>query len=222
MVYKYNICSLLSCLLILVVSSVCAQQVNVNDFQQYIQKKEIQVFDVRTSGEFNTGHLHHALQADYTNKQEFKERVEALDKDQPVYIYCLSGGRSSAAAKWMRENGFKEVVELKGGINAWKQDGQPVEGVADGKQMGIDTFNESVGKGEVLVDVGAEWCPPCRKMEPVLQAYLQQHKKVRLLKVDGGRDQEVMKAIQATSLPTFILYKDGREVWRKNGVSATL
>ncbi|SDE87381.1 Rhodanese-related sulfurtransferase [Chitinophaga filiformis] len=222
MIYKcYTYVALLG-LLISVVSGASAQQVDVSVFQQSIQKKDAQVFDVRTAGEFNTGHLHNALQADYTKKGEFIERVQYLDKEQAIYIYCLSGGRSTAAAKWLRENGFREVIELKGGINAWKQAGLPVEGVADVQQMSVDTFHMAVASGDVLVDVGAEWCPPCRKMEPVIQAYLKENKKVRLLKVDGGRDREVMQAVNATSLPTFILYRDGREVWRKQGVSDKL
>lgn len=222
MIYKYYTYVASVGLLISVMSSAQAQQVDVTVFQQSIEKREAQVFDVRTAGEFNTGHLHNALQADYTKKQEFAERVQYLDKQQPIYVYCLSGGRSTAAAKWMRDNGFREVIELKGGINAWKQAGLAVEGVDDQQQMSVDTFHTVIASGEVLVDVGAEWCPPCKKMEPVLLAYLKEHKTVHLVKVDGGRDREVMQAINATSLPTFILYKDGREVWRKEGVSDKL
>lgn len=199
-----------------------AQQVDVTAFQEGTKKELVQVFDVRTQKEFNTGHLEHALQADYTNKSEFFERVKYLDKRKPVYVYCLSGGRSTAAARWMRENGFKDVVEMKGGINAWKQAGLPLAGVTDTVQMSVDTFRSAIQQGQVLVDVGAAWCPPCRKMEPVLQAYLSAHKNVKLVRVDGGRDQQVMQSIKATSLPTFILYKDGREVWRKEGVSDSL
>jgi len=222
MIYKYYTYVLLVGLLISVVSIAHAQQVDVPVFQQSMEKKGVQVFDVRTAGEFNTGHLHNALQADFTNKEEFNERVKYLSKEQPVYVYCLSGGRSASAARWMRENGFKEVVELKGGINAWKQAGQPVEGIADGRQMSVDSFHAVIAKGDVLVDVGAEWCPPCRKMEPVVKSWLKTNKTAQLLKVDGGRDRAVMKDINATSLPTFILYRDGREVWRKQGVSDSL
>ncbi|WP_177222869.1 rhodanese-like domain-containing protein [Chitinophaga sp. YR627] len=205
-------------LLFSISNSVKAQQVNATVFKDSIQNGHVQIFDVRTAGEYNTGHLSNALQADYTKKEEFTDRVKYLDKDQTVYIYCLSGGRSAKAASWMRDNGFKKVIELEGGINAWKQAGQPVEGATEVKQMAVDAFRSDIAKGEVLVDVGAEWCPPCRKMAPVLESYLSEHKTVRLLKVDGGRDQEVMQSIKATSLPTFILYKDGREVWRKQGV----
>ena len=70
-----------------------------------------------------------------------------------------------------------------------------------------------------MVDVSAEWCPPCKKMEPVIAELLQElSNQFQLVKVDGGVDVEVMKKIKASVLPTFIIYKDGKEIWRKEGV----
>lgn len=197
-----------------------AQTVDASSFEKGIQGKDVQVFDVRTAAEFRSGHLSKALQADFNNKEEFRDRVQYLDKTKPVYVYCLAGIRSANAAKWMRENGFKEVVELQGGVNAWKQAGKPLDGVVAEKQLAVADFEKSVAvKGLVLVDVGAEWCPPCRTMAPVIEQFVQQKgKTLTLVKVDGGRDTEVMKSLSAVTLPTFILYKNGKEVWRKEGV----
>lgn len=203
---------------LLFTSYAIAQSVNVETFDKGMHAANVQIFDVRTAGEYNSGHITGSLQADYTNKQEFADRVQYLDKQKPVYIYCLSGGRSSAAAKWMRENGFKEVVEMDGGIRAWKEAGKPLEGAGSEKQLAVGDFRESIQKGLVLVDVGAIWCPPCRAMEPVLQEFLKAHQEVKLVKVDGGKDQEVMEAISAKKLPTFVLYKNGKEDWRKEGI----
>ncbi|CAL1516658.1 rhodanese-like domain-containing protein [Chitinophaga sp. MM2321] len=214
---------LLAVLLLFTGSTLMAQQQPSEDaeaFAKDIRQPGVQVFDVRTAGEFNTGHLPDALQADYTKKDEFYERVQYLDKQKPVYVYCLSGGRSAAAAKWMRENGFSDVVELEGGINAWKQAGKPLAGVADKKaQMTIAAYNKAVAaKGLVLTDVGAAWCPPCKQLEPTLKKFLQAHKNITRVNVDGGNDTDVMKAIDAKALPTLILYKNGKEVWRHKGV----
>lgn len=196
------------------------QEVDAAEFEKDIQQPDAQVFDVRTAGEFSTGHLPHALQADYTKKEEFMDRVQYLDKKKTVYIYCLSGGRSTAAAKWMREHGFTEVVELDGGINAWKRAGKQLEGVAEKKpQLTIADYNNAIhAKGMVLADVGAAWCPPCKQMEPVLEKFFQKHPQVKRVLVDGGNDQDVMKSVDATKLPTFIFYKDGKEIARKQGV----
>ncbi|WP_298732098.1 rhodanese-like domain-containing protein [uncultured Chitinophaga sp.] len=203
---------------LLFTSYAVAQTVNVETFDKGMHAENVQLFDVRTAQEFSSGHISGSLQADYTNPAEFAERVQYLDKQKPVYIYCLSGGRSAAAAKWMRENGFKEVVEMDGGIRAWKEAGKPLEGAAAEKQLALNDFRESVQHGLVLVDVGAAWCPPCRAMEPVLQAFLKEHPDVKLVKVDGGKDQEVMQAISAKKLPTFVFYKAGKEAWRKEGI----
>jgi rhodanese-related sulfurtransferase len=201
-------------------TAMAQQKVNATEFDKDIQQPDVQVFDVRTAGEFNTGHLPHALQADYTKKEEFKDRVQYLDKQKTVYIYCLSGGRSTAAAKWMRENGFKEVIELEGGINAWKQAGKPLDGVASKQpELSIADYSKAVNvKGYVLTDVGAAWCPPCKQMEPVLVQFFRKHPQVKKVFVDGGKDQEVMKSVNAPKLPTFIVYKGGKEIARKEGV----
>ncbi|NIG53290.1 rhodanese-like domain-containing protein [Chitinophaga sp. Cy-1792] len=191
-------------------------------FAKDIKQSGVQVFDVRTAAEYKTGHLPNALQADFTQKSEFYERAKYLDKQKPVYVYCLGGGRSAGAAKWMRENGFTKVVELEGGINAWKQSGLPVDDAAvKAPQLTMDNYNQQVKvKGWVLTDVGAAWCPPCRQMEPVLKDLLSKRKDVKLVKVDGGNDTDVMKAINATTLPTFIVYKDGVEQSRFTGVTS--
>lgn len=190
-------------------------------FEKGMQQAGIQLLDVRTAKEFSTGHLPEALQADFTQKEEFFERIKYLDKTKPVYVYCLSGGRSSAAAKWMRTNGYGQVVELTGGVMAWKEAGKKLTGGVAGPQMTMAEFDQKIKAGKwVLVDVGAPWCPPCRKMEPIVKEF-QAQQQVPVLVVDGGRDTQVMAGIRATKLPTFVLYKNGKEVWRKAG-TATL
>lgn len=194
------------------------EKVSPDAFEKGMHKPGVQLLDVRTAEEFRTGYLPDALQADFTDKEEFFSRIRYVDKHKPVYIYCLSGGRSTAAAKWMRSNGYTNVVEMEGGIIAWKKAGKTLTGSDKTPQMTISEYASAVSvKGWVLVDVGAAWCPPCRKMEPVVQQ-LVSDKKLKRVNVDGGRDADVMKTINAGTLPTFLLYKDGKEVWRKEGL----
>ncbi len=205
----------------------CQAQVNTSltatEFEKGITGKDsIQLLDVRTAGEFAGGHLHGALLADWKDKNEFSRRIAFIDKNKPVYIYCLGGGRSEAAAVKMRATGYKEVYELKGGINAWKAENKAVEGKSNAKQMSKEEFNAAINGGKfVLVDFGAEWCPPCRKMEPVLKNLQKNNpNKFILVKVDGGKDEDILKQYGVTALPVFILFKEGKQVWRKDGVVA--
>ncbi len=145
-----------------------------------------------------------------------------MDKNKPVYVYCLAGGRSAAAAKQMRKAGYTQVYELSGGTNAWRASNKPLEGNSNEKQMSLDEFNATItGSKTVLVDFGATWCPPCIQMEPVLKSLIENNKgKFTLLKVDGGRDQDILKAYKVTALPVFIVFKDGKPVWRKDGIAS--
>jgi len=189
-------------------------------FQQKMATPEIQLLDVRTAGEYQSGHLKNSLLADWNNQAEFTRRVKYLDKDKPVLVYCASGVRSAQAANWLAANGFHDVQNMQGGLSAWKMEGKPVEAPANAKQLAIQQYNAGVkAESVVLVDVGAEWCPPCKKMEPVL-AQLQKELSgsYSLVKVDGGNDIDVMKELKVTDLPVFIIYKNGKETWRQQGV----
>lgn len=192
------------------------------EFDKAISSKDsVQVLDVRTPGEYAGGHIKNTLWANWNDRQEFDRRISFIDKSKPVYVYCLAGGRSAAAAAKMRSMGFEKVYELKGGINAWKAADKSLEGVNNAKQMSMEEFNGALTSSKtVLVDFGAEWCPPCKKMEPVIQSLQKNNAgKFTLLKVDGGKDEAVLRTYNVTALPVFIIFKDGKEVWRKDGVA---
>lgn len=197
-----------------------AQSVDANTFENGMAKKDAQILDVRTPEEFNQGHLSNAMHANWNEKDEFIRRIEALDKDVPVYIYCLSGRRSAEAANLMREKGFSQVTELQGGINAWKQGGKHLEAEAATGQISSESYQAMLTSASlVLVDFGAAWCPPCRKMEPILQEIEERNPTVPLVRIDAGSQTALMKANDVLEIPTFILYKKGKEVWRASGLT---
>jgi len=189
-------------------------------FNAGVTQPGAQILDVRTAGEYQSGHIANALQANWLDPKEFKNRTQHLDKSKMIYIYCQSGGRSASAQAALMEAGFK-VVNLEGGMSNWRMQQMPVEGVGNAVQMRVVDFEKVLqSNAYVLVDIGAVWCPPCRKMQPVMDALKQTPPKpFYFLAVDGGQDIDVMKSVKADDLPTFILYKNGVEVWRKVGVA---
>ncbi|MDY3857488.1 MAG: thioredoxin family protein [Muribaculaceae bacterium] len=73
-------------------------------------------------------------------------------------------------------------------------------------------------KGVVLVEFFATWCPHCQRMAPVVQdieALVEGRASVVTFDID--KNQELAEELQVESLPTFLLYRDGREVWRATG-----
>ena len=187
-----------------------------------INDKDVQILDVRTDGEFQSGHIKNAFLANWNDSPLFFDRVQYLNKKKPVYIYCLSGARSAAAAQWMRQNGYGNVIELTGGIIAWKKAGKPLETISTQKQMTFSEYKALIPDDKtVLVDVGATWCIPCKKMEPVI-AELQKDNSLHfeLVKVDAGVNTDVLKELKIDPIPVFIVYKNGKETWRKEGIAS--
>lgn len=188
-------------------------------FKASIEQPGVQVLDVRTTGEFQSGHIQNAFQANWNDSKEFQERIQHLDKTKTVYVYCQAGARSAAAQNFLIEKGYN-VVNLEGGMSSWKMSQLPVEGNANAVQMRVVDFDKVVASNKmVLVDIGASWCPPCRKMQPIIdQIKKEQGNKIYFLAVDGGVDMNVMKHVQFESLPTYIIYQNGKEIWRKSGI----
>jgi thioredoxin 1 len=77
-----------------------------------------------------------------------------------------------------------------------------------------DTFTSEVLESElpVLVDFTAAWCPPCRAMNPVLDALAADRDDIRIVKLDVDDNQETAVRYGVLSMPTFMLFRDGAPV----------
>ena len=87
------------------------------------------------------------------------------------------------------------------------------------KPFTADSFNKDIQSGVVLVDFYADWCGPCRMMTPVLEGVAKDVQgKAVIGKLDIDSAQNIASQFQVTSIPTLILYKDGKEVGRLVGL----
>lgn len=104
-----------------------AKRITANELQELINKKpDLQLVDVRTIGEYKSGHLSKSVLIDYY-KSDFKAKLQKLDKDKPIAVYCAIGGRSNSALRILKRLGFKEAYDLSGGIQAWREKKLPIE-----------------------------------------------------------------------------------------------
>lgn len=83
----------------------------------------------------------------------------------------------------------------------------------------METFQQIInGDKPVLVDFYATWCGPCKSMSPVVEAIGKEVQgSARVLKIDVDRNQAIAAQYGIQAVPTFLIFKAGRIVWKKAG-----
>lgn len=98
------------------------------EFEKAIKADSVQLLDVRTPQEYAEGHIAGAININ-VQSDDFRQRADKeLSKDSTILVYCRSGRRSMDAAETLTELGYK-VVNLKGGIIEWNEEGLPVKAI---------------------------------------------------------------------------------------------
>lgn len=192
------------------------------EFNQKLQETPTaQLIDVRTPQEYSQGFINQAVNMDY-NSGQFMKLAAKLSKEEPVFVYCLSGGRSGAAASELRSAGYKQVYELVGGIMQWKASNLPLVTQSSAKQvkgMSLDEFKKKVNSDKiVIVDYYAEWCMPCKKMKPYLDEIAVDMKdQVEVIRIDVEKHPELTAAMKIDAIPVLQVYKKGEMTWTNKG-----
>jgi len=184
--------------------------------QKLTQAANPQILDVRSPEEFAENHLKGAVNFHVPDDAAFAKAVTGLNKRNPVFVYSINNGRSVVVSKKLRDAGFTEVYALPGGIAHWIGAGKPVQS-NEGHGLSQDEYQKLVtADNVVLVDVGSRHCGGCKKLEPVVDA-ISKTQAVKLVKVDLYANRDLVKSLEVEAVPTLILYKGGRPIWKKSG-----
>ena len=95
-----------------------------SDFVE-IQDLDYILIDVRTQDEFDLGHIDSAINLDFYS-ETFQNDILSLPKNETIVLYCRTNNRSSKTANILKENGFKEISVLEGGITEWVKNGNDI------------------------------------------------------------------------------------------------
>lgn len=102
------------------------------EFKQEIRSDSVQLLDVRTPQEYAEGHIGGAININVQSDDFQALAIKELSKDSAILVYCRSGRRSMDAAELLTKLEYK-VVNLKGGIIGWRDEGLPVTTVETSK-----------------------------------------------------------------------------------------
>jgi rhodanese-related sulfurtransferase/glutaredoxin-related protein len=181
-----------------------------------------QIIDVRTPEEFVINHINGAINIDL-KAANYVDGLNQLDKNKPVFIYAIQNYRPGLLAKELREKGYTEVYELKSGIANWIGSGYPYfSGVKN--VISIADYKKIIADNKlVLVDIGTKYCGACVKVKLIVDSLKAEsnnaYETVQIELYNNPQLAADLKEIK--SVPTVLLYKEGKLVWKKNGLTFT-
>ena len=182
--------------------------------------KSVIIIDVRTPDEFNKGHLKNSLNVNWFD-ENFDENLNIFSKDLPVMVYCLSGGRSSKANERIKSLGFKNVYELDGGILEWRKNKLPEATLNNNfkNSLTVEDFNNFIETDKiVLVDYYANWCAPCKIMEPYLDEISDEYSSsLELVRINYDKNLPLVRSLEVYGLPVLQIFKDKKLLWSHVG-----
>lgn len=200
------------------------QNVNTAKFQELVNAQQGIVLDVRTPQEVAEGSIDGASFINFYD-EAFKAKINFIQKQKPVYVYCKMGGRSSQAADMLIAAGFKEVYNLDGGLSGWMDAGLPVTDATVApdeniKQLTLAEFNTMLDTDmPVLVDFHTTWCAPCRKMAPIVDRLATEYEgRIKILRLDVDKSKEVAEAFGVKGVPVFVIFKNGEKTFTHTGL----
>ncbi len=82
------------------------------------------------------------------------------------------------------------------------------------KELTLETFDNEINKGTSVIDFWAPWCGPCRAMAPVLESIAEQMSNIKFAKVNVEEHQQLGRRYEISSIPCFIVFRDGKEIGR--------
>ena len=175
------------------------------------------IIDVRSPEEFAGQHINNAINIDW-NGDNFESKIGKYDKSKPIFVYCMSGGRSKQAAEKIGNMGFTKIYELQGGIMKWNAAGLSVP---SDKIIGMCTqeYNDLLKTDKiVLIDFYADWCAPCKKMTPFLiKMQKEMADKVTVVRLNADENKTLISQLKIDELPTLFIYKNNQIIWKHSG-----
>ena len=176
-----------------------------------------QIIDVRTPEEYNSQHIDQAQNINW-NGNDFENKVASLDKKQPVFVYCMVGGRSKKAADKLVEMGFSKVYDLEGGIMKWNAAGlsKPSEKIIGMSSQKYEDLLKS--KSKIIINFYADWCAPCIKMKPYITKMQTELKdQISIVRLNADENKTLISDLKLDGLPVILIYENAELKWKHIG-----
>ncbi len=172
--------------------------------------QSIVTLDVRILAEYKLGHIDGSKLIPLL---ELEERINAVDGNSAVIVYCGSGVKSEKASKILLDHGFDKVYNIRGGLNAWQNAGFFVVSGSTANQItpSNDSLSSEIedilssGK-PVFLFLYVDWCHFCQQQIPIIDELEQEYNgKITFIRVNCEMHPDAMTDLEARGYPSMFL-----------------
>lgn len=181
-----------------------------------LSQNKLQLVDLRSVQEYATEHISGALWLKGI-PNDLSDVEKKLVKSKAV---CLYGPEdiTLTMATLLKDKGFQKVFILPGGLTNWKAAGNEVK---TSQSLNLSRYRENISSGIQLVYFYAEWCAVCKTVSPIVQDVVASYPagSIQVLRISYDEHPELMDAMLIREIPLILLYKNGKEIARSQGLT---
>jgi rhodanese-related sulfurtransferase len=174
------------------------------------ENQNIVILDVRTLAEYKSGHIDGSKLIPLL---ELEERINAIDGNSAVIVYCRHGVKSEKASKIFIDHGFDKVYNIMGGLNAWQDAGFPVGSGSTANHIFPSNnslsseIDDILSSGKpVFLFLYVDWCHFCQQQIPIIDELEQEYNgKITFIRVNCEMHPDAMTDLEARGYPSMFL-----------------
>lgn len=206
-------------------SSDKVQSVAVDDLEMAMRPyANLQIVDLRSPEAYLEAHLPGAVNID-KDSPTFEKELAGLNPQKPVYFYCANGLSSAEVVKNLSKKSYVKIYDVTGGFAAWAGAGKKlsrVDRVSRPEPVTRAEYDAFVKKADfILLQFSPSSVDPAilKKLDAMVDGIVKRKTGEMLFRKYNYRDQvSLARDLKVNNLPTLILYRQGTEVWRYEGM----
>ncbi|BDD03770.1 rhodanese-like domain-containing protein [Aureibacter tunicatorum] len=198
------------------------KDIDVKQLNEILASNKVQLLDVRTPQELKRGKIEYAVNINVKDNDFISQAENTIDKNEPVYIYCHSGGRSATAARKLTQAGYENVINVDGGITDWIANGYAVNLEEDNSSINMDKVNLFIKKLDnkpmTVVNFYATWCGSCKKNRPILDKLSTDFTQFEYIHLDVDKHPDIFKYYKLQAVPSLLIFKGSKMESQNDGL----
>ncbi|MFN3589064.1 MAG: rhodanese-like domain-containing protein [Spirosomataceae bacterium] len=186
-----------------------------------LQKEDraTKVIDLRTSEQFQRGHLKFALSIDYEQDNFLENLRLRVPRTVPLVLYCSTGKLSKEAQTYISELGYSRVYYLEGGFDKWVTQAKPyVSDYQTTEPIASITYPQLQRSAQQFpLYFGLFVEPTCEACKRETQLISEVFPEAQVISLSGQRVIGLQEQLNIKQYPTLLVFKNGNQVWRIDG-----